>query len=396
MMRRRLLGLSFVLMLGPACSKDPQAGTAAESTSSEGGGSEPTVTGDSEGSMGASSITGMTGMTGTTGTTGTTGMTGMSGTTGATMGETTEASDTATTVEVTTDGETTDGTSTGGACEPDPVLPGRCDGGKPVQPVSRVGSVRVRTGVSAGPVVLADEADDELFSTTGCGFICPDETGGDVESCDIFAQDCPQGQKCNAWAQGGGSSWDATKCVPVEPNAAEVGAPCTMMGGSASGLDSCVKGAICLAEEDKDVGSCVELCGCSSENPVCTTADTRCLVANGGVLPLCLSSCDPLVPGACGASELCLPIEEGFICIFGASGGAGEIGDNCEFANSCKPGLVCIPNMDNFPGCDASGCCTPFCEVAGSSCPQGLECGAWYEEGAAPKCLDDVGVCVAP
>ena len=46
--------------------------------------------------------------------------------------------------------------------------------------------------------------------------------------------------------------------------------------------------------------------------------------------------------------------------------------------------------------CDGAGCCTPFCDLTAPVCPDGLECLAFYEEGQAPQCFEDVGVCFPP
>ena len=53
--------------------------------------------------------------------------------------------------------------------------------------------------------------------------------------CDVWAQDCPPGQKCSAWADGGGGAWNATRCVEITGDGAP-GEPCTTIGGGVSGL----------------------------------------------------------------------------------------------------------------------------------------------------------------
>ncbi len=377
------VSLTLVFVLA-ACGKDPA--TSAETGSTGPGGTDTgasvSTTGVSMSSDPSASSDPTTGGGTTNPTTSTTGATTVATTT--------------TTGDATTTGATTDpsgGSSTGAVeCQIEQPLPGRCDGGKPYRPAPSFGGALAPAAGKAGPGVLVDDA-DEAFASTGCNFICEPDMG-EASTCDIFAQDCGPGEKCNAWAEGGGSSWNATKCVPVDADPDGIGEPCTVEGGGVSGIDSCVKGAMCFGVGDDNMGTCIEQCSCSADNPVCTTQNTTCSITNEGVLALCLSICDPLDVGACGGGDVCISSGEFFICVIDASGDAGGVGDNCQFANACDPGLFCGSNSGAFPGCDDVGCCTPFCELTAPQCPQGTACAAWYEEGTAPKCFDDVGACV--
>lgn len=242
----------------------------------------------------------------------------------------------------------------------------------------------------------ADEPSVVPDSSTGVVFIVEPDAGAQVE-CDIWEQDCPEGQKCNAWSSDGDSSWDSTKCVPVVPNADPIGAPCTVEGGGASGLDSCAKGAMCWGvDEQTGMGTCVEQCTCAPENPICS-ADSSCLIANEGVLALCLPVCDPLDPNGCPDGQVCVGNAgepQLFLCVVDASDDEGQLGDPCEFVNACDPTLLCAdPSL--LPGCDiqSAGCCVPFCDLSAPDCPQGASCLPWFEPGQAPKCLENIGVC---
>ena len=377
------VSLALMFVLAACGGKDPATSAEAGSTGASGGtdtGASVSTTGVSMSSDPSASSDPTTGG-GTNPTT---------STTGATTAVTT------TTGDATTTGATTDpsgGSSTGAAeCQIEQPLPGRCNGGKPHRPAPTFGGALAPAAAKPGPGVLVDDG-DEAFASTGCNFICETDTG-DTITCDIFAQDCGPGEKCNAWAEGGGSSWDATKCVPVDADPDGIGEPCTVEGGGVSGIDSCVKGAMCFGTGDDNMGTCIEQCSCSLENPVCTTQNTTCSITNDGVLALCLPICDPLDIGACGGGDVCISSGEFFICVIDASGDAGGVGDNCQFANACDPGHFCGSNNGMFPGCDDVGCCTPFCELTAPQCPQGTACMAWYEEGMAPKCFDDVGACI--
>ena len=288
------------------------------------------------------------------------------------------------------------------ACQIEQPRPGSCDGGAPKQPSVSLGRQLAPKGAaqaSAGKQGPGGD-DDEQFATTGegCNFICPPDVPG-ANECDIFAQDCDPGEKCAAWANDGSSSWNSTKCVPVDAAPAQIGEPCVAEGGGVSGVDNCAKGAMCWDLGDDEIGTCVEVCSCSAQNPVCTTQNTTCTLSNDDVLALCLPVCDPLDPSACAGGDVCLAAggaSQFFICVLDASGaGLGEAGDPCEFVNACDPGLTCLPNSGAFPNCDPGsfGCCSPFCDLTEPSCPRGTACTPWYPEGTAPKCFEDVGVC---
>jgi hypothetical protein len=236
--------------------------------------------------------------------------------------------------------------------------------------------------------------------TDDCGFICPttDTDGANIQ-CDVWAQDCPDGQKCAAWADDGGSSWNALKCVDVT-GTDNPGDPCTVTGTGVSGEDSCVEGAMCWNADENGSGTCVGQCQGTVEAPSCAAfPSTSCTVANEGVLILCLPGCDPLLQN-CEGGDLCISTgADGFVCVLDASGDAGAVGDPCEFANACDPGNACV-NASAFPGCTGSlGCCANFCDLreGNSGCTEaGTECLPWYEMGTAPPQFVDVGICVLP
>lgn len=322
---------------------------------------------------------------GTDGVTSTTGP----GMTATTVAPTTSAGGTGTGAGSSSSGAGTSSTSggtTGGVeCMIDLPDPGSCN--KLVGGGGRPGGLK-------GPA-----SDPEPFGASSGGFIQPPgDLGG--PGCDLFAQDCPDGQKCNAFANDGGSSWNATGCFPVDPNPDPIGAPCTAEGSGVSGIDSCVPGAMCWGiDTQTGEGTCVELCTCSIEQPICTTPNTTCVISNDATLVLCLPVCDPLDAAACGSGDVCVSNPSGdglFICVIDASGDSGQTGDPCEFINACGPAHACV-SPEFFPGCDlnSGGCCAPFCDLDAVACPPGSECLPWFEQGMAPKCFEDVGVCGA-
>jgi hypothetical protein len=239
-------------------------------------------------------------------------------------------------------------------------------------------------------------------SSTGMSFLIPpDGNTGEVE-CDVWMQDCPEGEKCMPWANDGGSSWNATRCSEVADNPGQVGDECMVEGSGVSGIDDCDVGSMCYYVDPKtNLGTCVGFCQGSEEAPMCDSG-FLCSISNDGVLILCRRECDPILQD-CSGSAACLPANgsEGFVCIVDASGEMGVPGDPCEYLNSCDPGLYC-GNAETVPGCTrSSGCCTEFCDLteampdAGCSL-MGQVCEAWFNEGAAPPDLMHVGICALP
>ena len=241
-------------------------------------------------------------------------------------------------------------------------------------------------------------------STTGgfetCGFICDPETGGPTgPGCDVFAQDCPEGEKCAPYAEGGGSTWNAVKCVPVL-GTGRPGEPCTAAGGGRDGIDDCEEGALCWNVDDMNHGVCVEQCQGSEANPVCDDEDKfNCAITASGVINLCFLDCDPLLQD-CPGDDLCLIFGYEFLCLVDRSGEEGQLFDGCEFVTACDKGLICL-NPAAATECDlnAGGCCLPFCDFSdpNAACPGvGLSCVSLYEEGITPPKYKDVGICVLP
>ncbi len=268
------------------------------------------------------------------------------------------------------------------------------------------------SSTSGGPAPTTGETSDTgtsdgetSGSTDGCGpFLCKPDGGPGGEECDIWGQDCPDGQKCMPWANDGGNSWNATKCSLVNPNPNQVGDPCTTEGGGVSGVDSCDEAMMCWdVDSETGEGVCIEFCTGSPAAPQCANPATNCVIANEGVLILCLPDCDPLLQD-CEGDDLCVPVDSGFVCVLDASGEDGIAGDPCDCANCCDAGLFCTSGPQWVAGCiGTDGCCAPFCDLydpnASASCPGaagGEECTAWYEPGTEPPGQENIGICVIP
>lgn len=265
-------------------------------------------------------------------------------------------------------------------------------------------AVSTSGGVTGGGTIEAPQTTGEAASTSG-GPVTGDEsgnfldptTGGASGLCDVWLQDCPEGQKCAAYADDGSEHWNSTRCVPVVQNAAQPGEPCTIEDGVASGVDNCDKGSFCWYMDYTTLqGTCVAACTGSAEAPSCPD-QRHCDISNSGTLLLCLETCDPLVP-SCPDGQLCFSSGEGnFICDLDNSGDGGAYGDPCAFVNSCNYGLFCA-YTDEVPGCtSATGCCSEICDLTAdpvpcSGAPQ-QTCEPWFNPGTAPPGLEDVGYC---
>jgi hypothetical protein len=231
----------------------------------------------------------------------------------------------------------------------------------------------------------------------GGGFI-QEPDGGVQFECDLWAQDCMDGEKCMPWASDGGGSWDATRCSPLDPDPNAVGDPCSVEGSGVSGIDDCDIGAMCWdVDAETNMGTCIEMCSCAENFPVCNTPNTQCAISNDGVLILCLPVCNPLDEAACPDGQGCYGVGDSFQCAPDASGQIGAVGDECNFINACDPGTFCA-DSGSVPGCDAGaiGCCSAFCSLGDDGdCLEGQVCAPWFEQGQAPdECLGTIGACV--
>lgn len=259
---------------------------------------------------------------------------------------------------------------------------------------------------TANPTTGATSSEDETGpATTGVVFLVEPDGGGVSFECDLFAQDCPEGDKCMPWASDGGT-WNATRCSPISDNPGQDGDECTVEGNGASGIDDCDIGVMCWDVDPKtNIGTCVAMCTGDSANPICEDPDTTCSIANDGAIVLCLPICDPLLQD-CPDGQACYPVADDWVCGPDASGETGVYGDPCEFINVCDPGYICLNPGAVPPGeaCEgAGGCCSGVCDLsdpAGDAQCEGAAggqtCQAWYEEGAAPPGYEDVGACALP
>ncbi len=230
--------------------------------------------------------------------------------------------------------------------------------------------------------------------------ITPDIGDNGPIQCDVWAQDCPPGQKCSAWADGGGGAWNATRCVDIIGDGAP-GEPCTTIGGGVSGIDDCALGVMCWYLDKTSHGICVALCTGTSGAPQCPLTQS-CYQADDPVLNLCIPPCDPLAQD-CPTEYMCIPApdSQSFYCVPDTSGDQGQANDPCELANACDPGLVCLDPAAASSACDpgSPGCCQPLCKFPGSPCPNpDQQCLQWFDLSGVPTPpgYESVGICAIP
>ncbi len=288
--------------------------------------------------------------------------------------------------------------------------------------ITETGNGTHETVSGLAEVTDAGDADTTALSTSGNG-LAEGETGGTTsvatepgatestavtgtsvtddiadELCDIWKQDCPDGQKCMPWADDGGSSWNSTTCTALDADPATAGETCLAEGGGLSGVDNCAPGMMCWFVDLDNVGTCLELCTGSPDSPVCPDGKT-CEMSNQGVINLCYDTCDPLAK-SCPEGLICIfESPSDFICEFDASGEGGQYGEPCAFINVCDDGLYCAP-QDEVPGCESpDGCCSLYCDLtAANTCPgMTQECLPWYGEGQqTPAGQENIGACAVP
>ena len=79
-----------------------------------------------------------------------------------------------------------------------------------------------------------DDSDTEPDGedTEDCSFIeCPTDSNDTIEpACDLWAQDCPVGEKCMPWANAGGPAWNDARCTPLDSQPGQPGDACTVEG----------------------------------------------------------------------------------------------------------------------------------------------------------------------
>lgn len=214
----------------------------------------------------------------------------------------------------------------------------------------------------------------------------------DDARCSLQLQNCPTGTKCMPWANDGVVTLNDTYCSPLADRPNPIGAACAVEGSIFTGIDDCIRGAICWnVDQMTNTGTCFELWRGDAEHPICVDPSTVPLYTDNGFGTVCVPHCNPLVQD-CFDGQGCYPYWDLFACLSDVSGRTGAPADPCDGFADCDPGTACV----EAPECDAAACCVPFCDTTAPECPDGTACTPWYaDESHAPPALDNVGICTA-
>lgn len=258
------------------------------------------------------------------------------------------------------------------------------------------------TGVTTGSPTGVTTSGTSGDGTTTDAPTSSASTGGIGGECNLFTQDCPQGQKCSAYSLDGSIFPNGTRCVPLDPNPVGPGEDCVLEGKFGEGIDNCAEGALCLDIESDGKATCVSYCLGSMDDPTCpNAAEDRCSFLFEPTVPLCFPRCDPLLQD-CGNGEACVPNIAAlgapqFVCMPQVFPDApGGYGDACVALSACDPGNLCIFG-ENLPSCGGVYCCSVWCDLnANEPCAEydpTLKCVPWFEPGKETPGYEDVGIC---
>ena len=236
--------------------------------------------------------------------------------------------------------------------------------------------------------------------TTQVDFILkPDGENVGSLLCDVLAQDCREGQKCVPWVEGGGGSWNATKCVDVTGHQSP-GEACTAPGGGNTGIDDCEAGAICWDVDAMNIGTCYAQCTGTEEDPQCAPG-RECHSCCDNIVQLCYETCDPLLQDCDDDAALCVPGPWSGNCYRDTSPIEGVANEPCKNYDDCEPGFYCIESAAASKACpqDFLSCCQPFCEYPGGPCPNpDQQCRQFYDPELIdlPPGAEKLGICAIP
>jgi hypothetical protein len=203
--------------------------------------------------------------------------------------------------------------------------------------------------------------------------------------------DCPAGQKCVPFASKGFHTFNAMKCVPIDPDPKQLGETCKTELSDYEGLDNCGLNMWCNTSGFA-TGQCYPTCSGDPE-PACP-AGTTCQ-NRAGLLDVCRPGCNPAAMHECIDGTVCAPNQDGVYECTPAGHDVPLFGE-CQGANDCAQRLQCVASQNLAQCGDASTCCLPFCSLQAPNCPDPLVCVPLYKDIQAPVEHANVGQCVSP
>lgn len=217
--------------------------------------------------------------------------------------------------------------------------------------------------------------ESDASSSSDGSFIMEPDWGGTacslVLACDVWAQDCPRGEKCIPWSADGDDLLDGClipRCSRLDPDPVQPGDTCTMRDGPWSGVDDCEIGSFCWdVDPQTNEGTCVANCSGSEANPICE-GDLTCFFGYDGWITACVPGCDPLAP-ECADGMTCTSRQyDAAVCLPLSLVLPAAPSEACDSSVGCGAGFVCLPS-DRVADCgDVGSCCTALCDPAMPAC----------------------------
>lgn len=191
-------------------------------------------------------------------------------------------------------------------------------------------------------------------------------------------------------SHGPDDTWHTTRCVDIDPEAAQLGQVCSVEDSASSGFDNCDIGLVCMHVDENLEGVCLGYCEGAQNEPTCADPQVECVISNSGAFSVCLDSCDPLAPD-CGEGLGCygigVPGEDAPTSCLRPGEGVAE---NGLHPAECAIGSTDIPDDLRDECTEATEtCCAQWCSTAeADACGDGFECLPWSVGNG------ELGVCV--
>lgn len=227
-------------------------------------------------------------------------------------------------------------------------------------------STSVGTSVGTSTDETTTESADESSSSDSSAFLLVPDWGGlecsTLSLCDVWSQDCPEGEKCVVYDGDGAPYLDGCvsfRCSPLDPNPAQPGEACSVEDGPWSGFDNCDVSSYCWdVDPDTLEGVCIANCMGSEANPICE-GGLECFHGYSGDVTACVPACDPFAPD-CGDGSSCTTKDGApSVCLPDSLEIPAEQGLACDHSVGCGKGFACVSSI-----------CRALCDPAAPACAE--------------------------
>jgi len=258
------------------------------------------------------------------------------------------------------------------------------------------------TSVAASSTATTGLSASETANTDTCASSECTSGPGPGEPCDIWAQDCPAGYKCDPHSFDTSSFPFDARCNPLDPYPKNLGEDCEITYPWAG--DNCAEGLMCdwqwyMSHEECEgtCGVCRHYCKGADGDASCPKSADHCFVIQTGHYGVCLEACDPLMHD-CLPLDICqahLEFLSSDLVYFFCERDRGDPdmppseGGQC-FNQECGHGRFCWQNT-----------CRSLCDLrAPNTCElkdEGAVCMSFISQGLTPTAgLEHVGFCAVP